>query len=60
MVETVYTEQEWCKHMERNGKRIFLRWMKREAKTWCKFLVAIAVLMMFISIVGYMADMIVR
>ena len=60
MVETVYTEAEWCKHMERNGKRIFLRWMKREAKTWCKFLVIVTILMIFISIAGYMADMIVR
>ena len=59
-METVYTEQEWVRHMERNGKRIFLRWMKREAKTWCKFFAIVIILMMFISIAGYMADMIVR
>lgn len=60
MVETVYTENEWCKYMKRNGKRIFLRWIRREAKNWCKLLVVIAAIMMFISIAGYMADMIVR
>lgn len=60
VTEVVYTETEWCKYMKRNGKRIFLRWIRREAKNWCKLLAVIVVLMMFISIAGYMADMIVR
>ena len=59
-METVYTEAEWVRHMQRNGKRIFLHWVKREAKIWCKFIITMMIIVMFISVAGYMADMIVR
>ena len=29
-IETVYTEEEWMKHVEAHGKEILLRWTKRK------------------------------
>lgn len=58
-IETVYTEAEWCKHMESNGRKIFLRWLTRKAKEITVVVLALVVLLAFVTVAGILADAIV-
>lgn len=57
-METVYTEAEWVRHMQRNGKKIFLRWMKRELKLWFGAFTMIMIILAFVTIAGMIANII--
>ena len=57
-IETVYTADEWLKYMERNGKRLFLKWIARQAKSLIiMFLIAVAILGT-VTVVGAVVEMI--
>mgnify|MGYP000096572053 CR=1 FL=1 len=57
---TVYTEDEWMKHMERNGKRLFKRWLRKQMIAWLKVIIAVAIILTVVTISGALADAIVR
>lgn len=57
---TVYTEDEWMKHMERNGKRLFKRWLRKQMIAWLKVIIAVAIILTVVTISGALADVIVR
>ena len=44
-VEVVYTEDDWVKHMERNGKRLFKRWLRKQMIAWCKVIIAVTIIL---------------
>lgn len=58
-VEVVYTEDEWVKHMERNGKRLFKRWLRKQMIAWCKVIIAVTIILAVVTISGALADWIV-
>lgn len=60
VTEVVYTEDEWMKHMERNGKRIFKRWLRKQIRLWLGALAIIFVILATVTITGVLADWIVR
>lgn len=60
MVETVYTEQEWCKHMERNAKRLALRWIARQAKNVATMLLMAVVILGVVTVVGLLVETVCR
>lgn len=42
-VETVYTEQEWMKHVEKHGKRILKRYIIRKFRNNIPFFIGVIV-----------------
>lgn len=58
-VEVVYTEDEWIRHMERNGKRLFKRWLQKQMIAWCKVIIAVTIMLAVVTFAGTMADWIV-
>ena len=58
-VEVVYTEDDWVKHMERNGKRLFKRWLRKQMIAWCKVIIAVTIILAVVTISGALADWIV-
>ena len=58
-VETVYTEDEWIRHMECNGKRIFRRWLRKQMIAWCKVIIIVTIMLAVVTFAGAMADWIV-
>lgn len=59
-VEVVYTEDEWIRHMEHNGKRLFKRWLRKQMIAWCKVIIAVTIILAVVTISGVLADAIVR
>lgn len=43
-IETVYTYAEWCKLVERHGKTILKRYIKRKLRTASRFIFRVSVL----------------
>lgn len=60
VTEIVYTEDEWMKHMERNGKRLFKRWLRKQMIAWLKVIIAVTIMLAAVTISGALADIIVR
>lgn len=60
VTETVYTEDEWMKHFERNGKRLFKRWLRKQMIAWLKVIIAVTIILAVVTISGALADVIVR
>ena len=60
VTEIVYTEDEWIRHMECNGKRIFKRWLRKQMIAWLKVIIAVTIILAVVTISGALADAIVR
>lgn len=43
-IETVYTYAEWCKLVDRHGKTILKRYIKRKLRTATRFIFRVSVL----------------
>ena len=59
VTEVAYTEEEWMKHMERNGKRLFKRWLRKQMIAWLKVIIAVTIILAVVTISGALADWIV-